>query len=230
MRHFDSVPFLLFGGFIALVVVLIVWGNRYARKRAQDLAEVAQQIGFTFLGKMWSGPVLSPQHRISLLQRTRGGFNNVMTGSVAGLQAALFDYTYPEGKGSATQTLGAFSQDLQLPAFELRTENVFDRIEEAFAPRDIDFDSHREFSKRFFLRSPDEAATRELFTPALLTYFEQMPADKKWHIEGSGTTLMIYRWRGPLPASEIRSFLEETSTIARTVLGAGGLKNRAVSS
>jgi len=229
MDHIDAVPFLLFGVFIALVVALIVWGNRYARKRTQELAEVAQQIGFTFLGKMWRGPVLSLQHRISLLQRTRGRFNNVMTGSVAGLQATLFDYTYQQGKSTVTQTLGAFSQDLQLPAFELRAENVFDRIGEVFAHRDIDFDSHLDFSKRFFLRSPDEAATRELFTPALLTYFEQIPEGEKWHVEGSGSTLIIYRWRGPVPASEIRYFLEKTSTIARTVLGAGGLKNRVAS-
>lgn len=224
MNHLDPIPFVMFASFIAFVIVLIVWANRWARKRTQGLAEVAQQMGFSFLGKVWSGPALSPQYRISLLQRARGRYNNVMTGSLHGLQAALFDFTFPQGKGSATQTIAAFSQELQLPAFELRAENVFDRIGEAFASRDIDFDSSPEFSRRYFLRSPDEAATRQLFTPGLLTYFEQIPADKKWHIEASGTTLMIYTLHGPLRASEARTFLEETSSIATTVLTAGGLK------
>lgn len=224
MNHFDPIPFLFFGIFLAIVVALILWGNRYAKRRTQEFAEAAQQMGFTFLGKAWSGPVLSPQYRISLLQRMRGRFSNVMTGSVSGLQIALFDYTYHQGKSVVTQTLAAFTQDLRLPAFELRAENVFDRIGEAFAHRDIDFDSHPEFSKRYFLRGPDEAATRQLFTPSLLTYFEQIPVDKKWHIEASETTLIIYGWRGPLRASEIRYFLEETSAIARTLLGPAGAK------
>lgn len=229
MNHFDPIPFVLFGSFIAFVVVLIVWGNRYARKRTQELAEAAHLLGFSFLGKVWNGPALSPQHRISLLQRTRGRYNNVMTGSVDGLQAAIFDYTYHQGKSTVTHTIAAFSQDLQLPPFELRSENVFDRIGEAFAHRDIDFDSHPEFSRRYFLRSPDEAGTRQLFTPGLLTYFEQIPADKKWHLEASATTMMIYNWRGPVRASGVRSFLDETSSIARTMLSAGGLKKQKAS-
>jgi hypothetical protein len=54
-----------------------------------------------------------------------------MIGSSGGLNVSLFDYTFPMGKSSVTYTLAAFSQDLQLPAFELRPENIFDRIGDA---------------------------------------------------------------------------------------------------
>ena len=220
----DPVPFLMFGLFIALVVALIVWGNRYARKRTAEFSQVAQQLGFQFLGNRWRGPMLPPQPNMCLIQRTRGKFSNVLIGSTGGLDVSLFDYTYPMGKSTMTYTLAAFSHDLQLSPFELRAENIFDRIGDAFAHNDIDFDSHPEFSRRYLLRSPDEAGTRQIFTPTLLTYFEQIPSDKKWHVEASGMTLILYRTTGPLRSADIQPFLDETSSIARTIFSGVGVK------
>ncbi len=164
---------------------MITASIRYAKKRTRELAEVAQRIGFGFVGNNWTGPSLPSAPRISLLQRTRGRFNNVMTGASGALQISLFDYTYPAGKASVTQTVASFSQDLQLPPFALRPENFFDRIGDAIVHNDIDFDSNPEFSRRYLLKSPDEGGTRRLFTPSLLTYLEQFQTN--WCIEGTGT-------------------------------------------
>jgi hypothetical protein len=223
MKNSDAFPFVFFGILLVLTAALIVWSIHYGKKRTREFTEIAQQIGFKFLGKTWRGPVLSPQHKMSLLQRTRGRFSNAMIGSAGGLHVSLFDYTYQMGKSTVTQTLASFSQDLHLPSFELRAENIFDRIGDAFVHKDINFDSHPEFSRRYFLRSPDASATRKLFTPSLLTYLEQIPADKKWHVEASATTLIVYRGGGPLKASDILPFLDEASAMARTILSAGGL-------
>jgi len=220
----DAIPFLMFGFFIALVVALIVWGIHYARKRTAEFSQVAQQIGFQFLGDTWRGPSLPPRPNMCLIQRTRGKFSNAMIGSAGGLNVSLFDYTYHVGKNTATYTLAAFSHDLQLPPFELRAENVFDRIGDAFVHSDIDFDSHPEFSRRYLLRSPDEAGARQIFTPSLLTYFEQIPSDKKWHVEASGMALILYRTTGPLRSADIQPFLDETSSIARTIFSSGGAR------
>src|ERR1700675_3022930 len=110
MDHHHIFPYFFVGGMVALAAAIIVISVHYARKRTRELAEIAQQVGFRFVGNTWSGPSLSASHKTSLLQKTRGKFSNVMTGSAGGLQISLFDYTYPAGKSSVTQTVAAFSQ------------------------------------------------------------------------------------------------------------------------
>jgi hypothetical protein len=222
MNSHDVILFIMFGGFLALMAVIITASIKYAKKRTRELTEVAQQIGFRFVGKNWGGPPLSPQPGTSLLQRTRGSYNNVMTGSSGKLQISLFDYTYRVGKSTCTQTLAAFSQDQQLPPFALRPENFFDRIGDAIVHNDIDFNSNPEFSKRYLLKSPDEAGTRRLFTPSLLTYLEQFQTN--WCVEGTGPTLIVYRGGRPVSPSDMPAFLEETSGIARTFFASEGLR------
>jgi hypothetical protein len=222
MNSHDVVPFVFVAVVLALMAVVIVGSVLYARKRTRELTVAAQQIGFRFVGKDWSGPALPSQPKVSLLQRTRGKFSNVMTGTAGGLQISLFDYTYPMGKSSVTQTVAAFSQDRQLPPFTLRPENVFDRIGDAIVHSDIDFDSNPEFSKRYLLKSPEEASIRRLFTPSLLTYLEQFQTN--WFVEGTGTTLIVYRGGSPVNALDLPAFLEETSRIARTFLASDSLR------
>ena len=65
--HPSTLPWILAP--IALFVVVIIWMILNARKRTQDLAAAAPQIGFTFMGDTWRGPVLNPQHKTCLLQR-----------------------------------------------------------------------------------------------------------------------------------------------------------------
>jgi hypothetical protein len=114
---------------------------------------------------------------------------------------------------------------MELPPFELRPEGILDRMGEAFVHNDIDFDSHPEFSKRYQLRSRDQASTRRLFTPSLLTYVEQIPPEEKWHIEAAARTLIVYRRRATGEGADLPSFLDNTSAIKRTIVSSGGLKN-----
>ena len=215
-------PSSIFAGFLALMAVIITASVLYARKRTRELAEVAQRIGFRFIGNNWSGPSFSSQPKISLLQRTRGRFSNVMTGASGTLQISLFDYTYPAGKASVTQTVASFSQDLQLPPFALRPENFFDRIGDAIVHNDIDFDSNPEFSRRYLLKSPDEVGTRRLFTPSLLTYLEQFQTN--WCVEGTGPLLIVYLGGKAVSPSDLTAFFDEASRIARTFFGSEGLR------
>lgn len=210
-------------GFAAAIVIMTL-AIRQARQRTRDLAALAQQMGFTFLGKNWRGPALSPDSKMSLLQRARGRFSDAMIGQMGGFQVSVFDYTYGNGKSSITQTITCFSQDAELPPFELRPENIFDKIGDVITHNDIDFDSNPEFSSRYHLRSPDETRTRMLFNPVLLAYLEQIPPSKNWHVESSGTSLIIYRHRYPAKAAEVPSLLNETSAIARTILESAGIK------
>ncbi|HXX02521.1 MAG TPA: hypothetical protein VEJ00_14995 [Candidatus Acidoferrales bacterium] len=218
MQHNADFPLWLLLLGITVVALVVAWGIRAARQRTRDMTAIAQQLGLTFVGDHWRGPTLSPRFKMTLLQRMHGRFRNVMIGSSGGLEVAVFDYTYSQGKSSVTLTLACFSQDADLSPFELRPEGFFDKIGDAILHNDLDFDSHPDFSNRYHLRSPDEKHTRMLFSPSLLTYFEQIPLDRKWHVEASGPTLVLYEFRGRVATDNIPNFLNDTSSIARTIL------------
>jgi len=215
----------MFGFFVALFVVIIVWSILYAKKRSQDLAAAAQQVGFTFMADTWSGPLLNPQFNTCLLQRTRGRWKNVMVGMSGNLQAIVFDYTYPAGKSSVTQTIVSFSQNIQLPPFALKPEGIFDRIGDAIVHNDIDFDSNPEFSRRYALKSPDESGTRRLFSPVVLSYMEQIASETQWNIETSGTNLFIFRAGRTVSPADLATFIQQTSSVAAVLFNSEGLKN-----
>jgi len=223
MNHSNSLPWpFLF--FLVLAIVLIALAILYAKKRSKDLAEAAQRLGFTFMGNTWRGPMLNSQHKACLLQRTRGRFNNAMMGMSGSLEAILFDYAYQAGRSSISQTIACYSEKVRLPPFAMKPEGIFDRIGDAIVHNDIDFDSHPEFSRRYALKSPDEANTRRLFTPSLLSYLEQIPSETRWNIEASGPNLFIYRAGRTVSAANLSTFLQQTSTIATAIFNSDGLK------
>ncbi|MEC9473853.1 MAG: hypothetical protein VX584_04130, partial [Actinomycetota bacterium] len=65
------------------------------------------------------------------------------------------------------------AEDLQLPTFVIRPENLFHKIGSTFGYQDIDFDAHPTFSKRYLLRGPDEEAIRNTFTDEFLSSYER---------------------------------------------------------
>ena len=217
-------PFWVFAPIIVIAVVFWIVSSTYAKRRAEALQKVAIQIGFRFEGNDQSRATHAGTALFNKGSSRR--FRNVMNGVAAGFQTSLYDYSYTisTGKSSSTytQTVCAFVLEVSLPTFEVRPEGFMDRVVDAFVHKDIDFDSHPEFSRRFVLRGKDEEAIRALFSPALLTFLEALPAERKWHIEGGESTLMFYRSGVRVKPDAIRSFLDETSSIAQTFLSSCG--------
>jgi hypothetical protein len=221
--------FLVLGVTIAAIAA-IAYGFVQARKRTAALQAVAEEIGFTFEGDRTT-PALAAQLKTALFKRGSAGRpTNVMTGTASGFKMSLFDYSYTISTGKSsntiTQTVATYSQDQSLPLFEMRPEGFFDRVGDLFVHKDIDFDSHPDFSRRYLLRGADEDKMRSLFTPALLTFLEGLLA--AWHIEGAGPTLILYRNGVTVGADELRSFLEGTSSIAKTFFRSAGLNTPAI--
>jgi hypothetical protein len=217
-------PFLFFALAAIFVVLATIWVRRKAKQRAEDLRSVANSLGLNYVGDDSSRAV-----EVSSALFRRGSsrrFRNVMNGAYAGFQVSVFDYSYTvsSGKNSSTftQTVAAFVQDRHLPLFELRPQGFLDRVAEMFVHKDINFESHPVFSKRFVLKGEDEASIRSLFTPALLSAFEMLPPEKKWHIEGGGVTLLIYRSNITVAPQDLRTFLDETSAVAQTFFASAG--------
>jgi hypothetical protein len=151
-----------------------------------------------------------------------------MTGSSSGLRVSLFDYSFVVGSGrnshTYAQTVAIFSKSgTVLPEFEMRPEGIMQKIGEIFVHKNITFDSRPEFSRRYQLRSPETDKTRELFTPALLSFLEGLDPKKKWRLEAFAETLIVYRMSKRAKPEEFRAFLEETGSLANSFLSLSSL-------
>jgi hypothetical protein len=224
MQNTNAVVWVFFAGVVIFGALVFIFTRKQTRKRALEMQAAAQQIGLTFFGD-------DQTHAISIRTALfgRGGarrFRNIMNGSYAGFEASLFDYSYTisTGKSSSTvtQTVVAFIQKLPVPVFDLHHEGFFDRVGDVFLRNDIDFESNPEFSRRYHLSGDEKDRIRELFASGLLTYLEALPAESKWHIEGCGFTLLLYRSGSKVDAEQIRPFLDETSSIMRSFVASCG--------
>jgi hypothetical protein len=220
--------------FIAVVIATLVFRPVLAWRRTRALSKTAQEFGFPFKAAdqgdgaelIQMGPLLV----LGLLKNSRQ-YENIMTGTFAGLKTSLFDFR--------AQTVAAYSQDVYFPYFKMgpqtswALDRVIQRAIESFFPKvSHDFESHPDFSRRYSLvwslndqRKNDEL--KELFSPALLTFLLELPPQNKWHIEGAGAVLIVFRKGKTVRVGEFRSFLDETSTIARAFFILCGLRKPA---
>nr|MBA3768258.1 hypothetical protein [Acidobacteriota bacterium] len=162
---------LLFTGLIGLVPLLFigffVWMFIRARKKAEErrlmFQQAAQMMGWAFMpvGNFAMIPNIASYYLFTMGNAYSRKIENMMYGTVDGGRAAVFDYTYVTGGGKNSQrhnlTVAYFqSNNLRLPLFSLRPENVFHKMFGAFGYQDIDFANRPEFSKRYLLRGQDE--------------------------------------------------------------------------
>lgn len=243
----------LFEIVVALAVVLVtaqqtcifLFRRLRAQKRKQALMAAAQAIGFTFQGDDWNHQ--PEEHRLGTALFSEGRsrrFNNIMIGTAAGLKTSIFDYSYittaSRSTPKHTQTVAAFSGNLCLPFFVLAPKGFADRIVDAVSHQNVDFESHPDFARRYVLHGTppllfppvptahegdNKIKIRKFFSPDLLTFLQELPPERYgWRVEGCGAMLILYRSdRISLPDG-VRSFLDETSSIARTFFSLCGLK------
>jgi hypothetical protein len=136
---------------------------------------------------------------------------NVLMGKAGALDVAVFEYAYTTGGGQHSQrwrqTVILFESDgMDLPKFTLRPENVFHKIGQVFGYKDIDFDSHPEFSKRYLLRGENEEAVRATFGTQARSFYE---SDLKLSTEAAGPQLIHYRSGKKVAPDEISEFIKQ---------------------
>src|SRR5262249_51472528 len=113
---------------------------------------------------------------------------NTITGLRRNRKVALFDYTWvtvsyssrrrgwswnDEAEYRRTHTRSAVAAQLgvELQPILIRPERLVDKALALVGYEDIDFNALPEFSRAFYVNSPDEAAARRLVTPALARFF-----------------------------------------------------------
>jgi len=203
--------------FVVLLVVLAV--RRRERERTESLRRVAETAGLAFEPKAEFGAVRSLGD-VQLFSRGHSRrVTNLMTGRLDGQHVAVFDYRYTTGSGkhqhTHLQTVVVLpSAKPALPDLQMAPENPLLRLAEVFGYQDIDIDSSPEFSRRYVVKGPDPAAIRAALYPGATSYFAQ---HEGWTVEAKSGTVSIYRADRRARAEDIRMFIEEAFTAARSL-------------
>jgi MFS superfamily sulfate permease-like transporter len=90
--------------------------------------------------------------------------------------------------------------EIPIPDFALEPEGLFSKLFESVEGRDIDFENHPEFSKKYYLRSNNEEAVRAFFTEPILQFLENR---EEMHIECHRNRLVFFKKRELLQPGEI---------------------------
>ncbi len=90
--------------------------------------------------------------------------------------------------------------ELYVPDFALEPEGLFSVLFEGVSGKDIDFDSHPVFSKKYYLRGQNEDQVRKFFTEDIIQFLENR---EEMHIECHRNRLIFYKKRALLESSEI---------------------------
>jgi len=189
---------------------MFYWRHRIQQKRRAALDRVATELRWSFAPEA-DDTLRMGMGNFRLCSHGRSKrFTNLMRGSGENSGMALFDYAYTIGGGKERHTFRQTVLSLNvggrpLPHFCLRPEHVWDKVEAFFGHKDIAFDAHPDFSKRYSLRGDDEYQIRNFFSEKLIAFIEKEPGIT---MEGDGSTIILYRHRKLLKPGEIRLFLE----------------------
>lgn len=190
--------------FVAAAVAFALF--RVERRRKEALRGLAPQLGLSYSEE--STRELARDIRdFPSLPRQGARLRNLMKGPSGRSEVAVFDWTFRRGKATVTQTVALFrSPKLRLPDFSLRPESLGHKIGGLLGYQDIDFEHFPQFSSNYLLRGPEEGRIRSLFTPGLLSYFEQHPG---LAVDGSGDRLVFLRPNKRLRPEQWQQHLEE---------------------
>ncbi|MEA3342548.1 MAG: hypothetical protein U9Q92_00135, partial [archaeon] len=187
------------------------------KKRKEELKMAAGRMAFSF-SPDGDNSLLSSLGVLKLFSKGYGRkAYNIIKGEMDRIHWTVFDYRYTVGGGRSSttysQTVACAQLDVDLPKFSLGAESFFHKLGDVLGYKDIDFKSSPVFSDRYLLKGPDEASVRKLFTPEILTFFENRK--DIINIEAAGSRIIIYRNNKKVNPDDMRSFISEASKIAR---------------
>jgi len=201
-------------GLLLLVGLIVAFGSYLNRRRKRALIEAGMAMGFALVEDAGAYPI--PE--MPFFQKRAAEIGTMLSGTAAGLEAAVFDFSYAEGRSRVTQTAAAFRKPgTNIPLFTLHPRHLLDRISEAFA-HPVKFPSNPAFSERYVVKGADNLQTAQFFTPAILSFLEGMPPNE-WTVEAYHDTVVVYRQRRRVAPSALRQFVDDTGVIATGLLG-----------
>ena len=217
--------FLVVGGLgsIGSLIYLII--SRFIeKKRTTKLEETSKDIGFSF-SKSEDETIPNNKHYPHLFSQghTQKAWNIMGNETENGDLIKIFDYQYTEGGGknrrTYDQTICLFSSlQIDLPAFHLRPENIFNRFLSDIGSEgyeDIDFESNPDFSDHYLLTGEldteqplhnNEEKVRNIFNENVLDFYEK---NVGLCTEAMDKTLIYYKHNKRVSPENIEVFLKD---------------------
>ena len=175
------------------VVVLIIYSIYASGKRRKELAGWAMSKGLLFSpGNDRSFDSKYPN--VNCLQKGDSRYAyNIMTGTLTGREFLGCDYHYATGSGKSRQehniSLVIVKSPILLEPLFIRPENFFDKFAEFVGFNDIDFES-AEFSKKFYVKSPDKKWAYDIIHPRMMEFLLASPM---FSIQFDLLSVIVYR-------------------------------------
>lgn len=206
---FISVMVFFVFGVLAIFAMYVSYRINQARKEALFL--LAQRLGMTF-EPLDTQSIPDLYDYFDCLSRGDSReASNLLIGKIDSFDLRAFDYKYCTGSGKSRQThkLGVVvvDTDVCFHSLLIRSEGFFDRVAGAFGFDDIDFESD-EFSRRFYVGSPDKQYAYEMIHPMMMEFLLKNP---QWSIQTFGRTVLItnHRILGPEEFDQAFAFLRD---------------------
>lgn len=188
--------------------------------RTETFTRLADELGLSYAeGSDKSLASTLPDFNLFARGRGRSGYaEHVLRARIGDAAVCVFDFTYPgrsplsgQRHSSVEQTVAYVESDaLNLPAFTAGPTKSFERdhLGVPFPVKRIPFPDFDDFSTRYQVSCADEAAVRDVFDEELVSHIEQFTGLDEISLEGRGNAMLLYSWSWPVPASDLREFLE----------------------
>ena len=182
---------------IALVIVGVIVKHQKSEGRKKELAGWAFSKGLNFNPARDAG--IDNRYSFKCLQRGENRYGyNIVEGNIGSRSARAFDYHYEthntDSKGNRHTQHHYFSAvvveaNLPLKPLFIRNERLFDKLTEFIGFDDIDFES-AEFSKKFYVKSPDKKWAYDVLHQATMEFMLSAP---RFDIEFGGRQVIALR-------------------------------------
>lgn len=181
-------PILIIPLFIALIIVIAIYGAAQNRRRREELFAWASLHGLRFDSAEYSN-LDSDWPAFGCLQSGDNRYAyNISAGDWQGRPLMAFDYHYEthstDSKGHSQTYNHHFSgaimeSTVPLKPLLIRPEGLFDKIGEFFGHEDIDFES-AEFSRRFYVKAEDRKWAYDVLHARAIEFLLARP---QYHIQ-----------------------------------------------
>jgi hypothetical protein len=178
---------------LVVAVVLIIYSVYASAKRRKELAGWALSKGLLFSPGNDSS-FDSKYSNFDCLQEGDSRYAyNIMTGTLTGREFIGCDYHYATGSGKSRQehsiSLVIIKSPILLKPLFIRPENFLDKFAEFVGFNDIDFES-AEFSKKFYVKSPDKKWAYDIIHPQMMEFLLASPM---FSIQFDLLSVIVYR-------------------------------------
>jgi hypothetical protein len=177
---------------VGLLVAGVIYAQVLARRRREALAAWARARGLSFSADKQRG--VDDSFGFSCLRQGDNRYaHNVMQGRYREFDVYAFDYHYEthshDSKGRRQTHSHAFSAVIVTPSVPIkplliRAEGFFDKVGEFFGMDDIDFEL-AEFSRAFFVKSPDRRWAFDVLHQEAMEYLLEAPRHTIEFLDGN---------------------------------------------